>query len=61
MPLVTIRVAAGRSTDEVRDLVRRVSEAVSESLGVPIERVGVHVVDLAPERIARGGRLAADL
>lgn len=60
MPLVTIRMAAGRTTEEVRHLVARVSEAVSESLDVPIEIVGVHVFDLAPDRVARGGRLAAD-
>ena len=60
MPHVTIRIAAGRSTDEVRELVRRVSEAVSASLDVPIDAVGVHIFDLPADRMGRGGRLAGD-
>jgi 4-oxalocrotonate tautomerase family enzyme len=60
MPLITIRLAAGRSTDELRTLVSSVSEAAAHSLRVPIERVGVHLFELAPDRVGRGGRLVGD-
>lgn len=60
MPLVSIRLVAGRSVEEKRALVGAVSEAVATSLGVPLERVGVHLIELPPENIGRGGRLASD-
>lgn len=60
MPLVSIRLVAGRSTDELRTLAAAVSEAVATTLDVPIERVGVHLIELPADRIARGGRLVAD-
>jgi 4-oxalocrotonate tautomerase len=60
MPLVSIRLVAGRDTEEIRTLVRKLSEAASEALQLPIERVRVHVIELPADRIGRGGRLASD-
>ena len=60
MPLISIRLVAGRSPDELRTLVRDVSTAAAGALDVPVERVGVHLFELAPDRIGRGGRLRSD-
>jgi 4-oxalocrotonate tautomerase len=60
MPLISIRLVRGRRDDEIRELVRRVSDAASETLDVPVERISVHVFELPPNRIGRGGRLADD-
>lgn len=61
MPLVSIRLVAGRSDEELRRLVAGVSNAVSDSLDVPLERVNVHIFELPESRIGRGGQLACDV
>jgi 4-oxalocrotonate tautomerase len=60
MPLVTIRLVSGRDTESIRALVERVSVAVSDSLELPLERVTVHVLELAGDRVAKGGKLVGD-
>lgn len=60
MPLISIRLVAGRSDYELRALVRGVSDAAAQALDIPVERVGVHLFELAPDRIGRGGRLVLD-
>lgn len=60
MPLISIRLKTGRSREELEDLVRGVSEATAEALDVPVEGVGVHLFELAPDRVGRGGRLGGD-
>lgn len=61
MPLISIRLVAGRSDEELRALVRGVSDAAADALDVPVERVGVHVFELEPRLVARGGELLADV
>jgi 4-oxalocrotonate tautomerase len=60
MPLISIRLRSGRSTEELRMLVKDVSEATSAALDVPVERVVVHLFELDPQHIGRGGELLAD-
>jgi 4-oxalocrotonate tautomerase len=60
MPLISIRLAAGRDRETLSTLVAKVSEATSEALDVPIERVGVHIFELDPDHVGRGGRLVSD-
>lgn len=60
MPLISIRLAAGRPVEVKRELVAKVSAAAAEVLDVPLERVGVHLFELEPEDVGRGGVLAAD-
>jgi 4-oxalocrotonate tautomerase family enzyme len=60
MPLISIRLAAGRSDDQLAQLVEAVSAATSHTLAIPVERIGVHLFELEPNRVARGGRLASE-
>ena len=60
MPQITVTLRAGRSTEDFRELVARLTEATCETLGVPPERVGVQIVELSGERMARAGKLASD-
>ena len=60
MPNVQITIRKGRSTEEIRDLVTRVTDAIGDSLSVDLDRVRILVHELDPERIAHGGELAAD-
>ena len=59
MPLISVRLAAGRTDEELAQLVQRLSAAAAETLHVPLERVGVHLFELEPNRVARGGKLSA--
>jgi 4-oxalocrotonate tautomerase len=60
VPSIVITLAEGRTTEQFRALVDGVTEVVTRTLDVPPERVGIQIVELAPERMARGGRLASD-
>lgn len=60
MPLVTITMRTGRTDDEVRELVSRVTEAVVSTVNVTPDRVRVLVHELEASRIAVGGVTAAD-
>lgn len=60
MPLISIRLVAGRDRDTLSTLVRKVSEAASDALDVPLERVGVHIFEIDKDHIGRGGRLVSD-
>jgi phenylpyruvate tautomerase PptA (4-oxalocrotonate tautomerase family) len=60
VPLITIRLVAGRSDAELADLVSAVSSAAAASLDVPIDRIGVHLFEMPPTRVGRGGRLLRD-
>ncbi|MCW3038864.1 MAG: 4-oxalocrotonate tautomerase, partial [Solirubrobacterales bacterium] len=59
--LISIRLVKGRSEDELRALVRGVSDAAAKALDVPVERVGVHLFELEPGRVGRGGELLSDV
>jgi 4-oxalocrotonate tautomerase family enzyme len=60
VPLISIRLVAGRSEEQLAELVEGVSVAAADALALPVERIGVHIFELPPARIARGGRLLAD-
>jgi phenylpyruvate tautomerase PptA (4-oxalocrotonate tautomerase family) len=60
MPLISIRLAAGRSDDTLSKLVKSVSAATAAVLDVPIDRIGVHLFELEPNRVARGGTLSSE-
>lgn len=60
MPTIVMFVRQGKTLDQKRALVKSVTNAVVESLGVPAERVGIQIVEQADDRIARGGVLRID-
>jgi 4-oxalocrotonate tautomerase family enzyme len=60
VPLISIRLVSGRDEEVLRKLVLGVSEAASEALDIPVERIGVHLFELDPDRVGRGGKLVSD-
>lgn len=60
MPAITIRLAGQRSTEQLRRLVKDVSEAAAGALDLPLERVTVHVFELPTDHVGRAGVLACD-
>ncbi len=60
MPLVTIKVLEGRTTEQKRGMVKDVTEAIVKNIGCPDSAVQIELVDLKPENIAHGGKLFSD-
>lgn len=56
-PVVSILARRGRSEDQIAAALSATARAVSAALGVPLDDVWVHWVDVAPGRIFAGGRL----
>lgn len=60
IPFVTIELIEGRTLDQKREMVRRVTEAVADVCGLPGSRVHVFVRDLARDGYATDGILVCD-
>lgn len=60
MPLVQVDWAEGRSDDQKRLLVKKITEAVAEAGKCPPEAVTVIVRDLPKTNIGKAGGLLAD-
>jgi 4-oxalocrotonate tautomerase len=60
LPAIIVQAVVGRSLDQKRDLVRRITQAVVDSYGVAPEKVTIRFQDSQPEDFARAGVLVAD-
>lgn len=55
MPEIVVHAVKGRSAEQKKLLMKRITEAVVDSFGVPADRVVVQIVEAEPEDKARGG------
>jgi 4-oxalocrotonate tautomerase len=60
MPLVTIKMLEGRTTEQKRGMVRDVTEAIVKNIGCPPAAVQIDIMDLKRGNIAQGGKLMSD-
>lgn len=60
MPIVTIKLAKGRTIEQKRDLAKAVTDAVVSSIDVKPEWVTVLIEELERENWASGGQLHSD-
>ncbi|MEW5734622.1 MAG: 2-hydroxymuconate tautomerase [Thermodesulfobacteriota bacterium] len=60
MPVVSIKMAEGRSVEQKRRLVRSVTDALVSELGVKPEWVTVLIEELSRENWATAGELHSD-
>ncbi len=60
MPHIQITMLKGRTIEQKRKLVERVTDAMSEEAKTPKEGVVVTIVEVEREDYARGGVLMAD-
>ena len=60
MPLVTIKLFEGRTPDQLRGLVKDVTDAVSKNTGAPSDDVVIDIVEMRRDRFSKGGKLASD-
>jgi 4-oxalocrotonate tautomerase len=60
MPLIQITMLKGRTIEQKRKIVERVTDAMAEEAKTPKEGVVVTIVEVDREDYARGGVLMAD-
>lgn len=60
MPILHIHLMEGRDDEKKARLVRSVTEAVVDSLGVPSDAVRIILSDMAPNNYAVAGVLVKD-
>lgn len=60
MPVITIAGNNGITVEKKREMVKKVSEVVSEAYGLPIEAITVLVQGYDPEDIGVAGELLSD-
>ncbi|KRM09413.1 2-hydroxymuconate tautomerase [Paucilactobacillus suebicus] len=60
MPLVHIDLLEGRSEEQLKALVKDVTEAISKDANVPAERIHIVLNEMKPNRYSVGGTLNSD-
>ncbi|RDU38746.1 4-oxalocrotonate tautomerase [Neobacillus piezotolerans] len=61
MPLVNIQIMEGRSRETINDLMKNVTNIISETLNAPKENIRVIVTEVPKTHWAIGGTSAKDL
>ncbi|MGE5559625.1 MAG: 4-oxalocrotonate tautomerase [Chloroflexota bacterium] len=60
MPIIQIEVLKGRSVEQKRELARRVTEVVTETMKCPADAVKIIIRDMEFENYASAGVLRVD-
>jgi 4-oxalocrotonate tautomerase len=60
MPLVDVSIVAGRTPEQIRDLIDRLTDAVEQALDVPRPSIRVLVRELPATHWAAGGETIAE-
>ncbi|MGA3269506.1 2-hydroxymuconate tautomerase [Lactiplantibacillus pentosus] len=60
MPIVHIDLIAGRSQEQLKNLVKDVTDAVSKNTGAPAEHIHVILSEMQKNRYSAGGVLKSD-
>ena len=60
MPIVTVKILEGRTDEQKRALVEKVTEAVSETVNAPKERVSVCIEEMAKTNFGVAGVRMSD-
>jgi len=61
MPLVQVHMLEGRSDEQKRTLIAKVTDAVCESVGAPREAVRVLITEMPKTHWGIGGKSAQEL
>lgn len=60
MPVINVKLVEGRTVEQKRAMVKAVTRAVSESLGVAESAIWISIEDMKPENFAQAGTLRLD-
>jgi len=60
MPLVTVKMLEGRTLEQKKAMVEKVTQAICETLGATPENVMIDLQDMPKDTFARNGKLISD-
>jgi 4-oxalocrotonate tautomerase len=60
MPILQIEILKGRTIEQKRKMVKKVTEAITETLNCPEEAVSIIIREMEWENYAKAGILKAD-
>ncbi len=60
MPILQIEIIKGRTLEQKRAMVKKVTEAITETLNCPPEAVRIIIREMDKENFARAGVLVID-
>jgi 4-oxalocrotonate tautomerase len=60
MPIITVKMLAGRTDDQKRAMVKEVTEAVSRTVGAPPENISIIIEEMTHNHYAKSGILHQD-
>ena len=60
MPIINISIAKGRSLEQKRTLVQKVTQVVAETIGVAPEKIWIRIDEFDTENFAINGQLMSD-
>ncbi|HEX5564352.1 MAG TPA: 2-hydroxymuconate tautomerase [Sporosarcina sp.] len=60
MPYVTVKMLEGRTEEQKRNLVEKVTDAVAETTGAPVENVVVFIEEMPKNHYAVAGKRLSD-
>ena len=60
MPLVTIKILEGRTTEQKRGMVKDVTNAITKNIGCHPDTVQIDIVEMKKENYAVGGIIWID-
>ncbi len=60
MPIITVQLLEGRTDEQKRALVEKVTAAVAETTGAPAERVSIVIEEMKQTNFAVGGVRTCD-
>ncbi|MGE7622135.1 2-hydroxymuconate tautomerase [Viridibacillus sp. NPDC096237] len=61
MPIVTIKMIEGRTDEQKRNLVEKVTAAISETVDAPKENISIIIEDMQKSHFAVGGVRKSDI
>ncbi|ADP99802.1 MULTISPECIES: 4-oxalocrotonate tautomerase [Marinobacter] len=61
MPVAQINILEGRSDEQKEMLIREVTDAISRSLGAPVESVRIIITEMPKQHFGIGGQSAKKL
>lgn len=60
MPEIMVHLAEGRTPEKKKELLQKITQATVDSLGVPLDRVVVQIIESKGSDKSRGGVLYSD-
>jgi 4-oxalocrotonate tautomerase len=60
MPILQVEILKGRTVDQKREMVRKVTDAITETLNCPKEAVSIIIREMEWENYAKAGVLRSD-